>query len=123
MRVEVISIPVSDQERALSFYCDQLGFVVLFDTPFEEGKRWIQLAPESGAETSITLVNWFDRMAPGSIQGLVIGSDDIESAHARLTKSGVELSPIEERPWGRFTHLKDPDGNGLSLHQGGPNGE
>ena len=78
--------------------------------------RWVQLQPRDGG-SSIALTTWFEGLAPGGQQGLLIGIDDIEGEHARLSGLGVELSPIEEQPWGRFTMLKDPDGNGLILSQ------
>jgi catechol 2,3-dioxygenase-like lactoylglutathione lyase family enzyme len=115
-RIEVISIPVSDQDRAKSFYRDVLGFVLLRDVPMSPQARWIQLTPE-GAETSISLVTWFDSMRPGGIKGLVLHTDDIVAAHKSLSERGVLLSEIKTEPWGLFATFEDPDGNGWLLRQ------
>jgi catechol 2,3-dioxygenase-like lactoylglutathione lyase family enzyme len=65
--VQVVSVPVRDQEWAKSFYVDALEFEVRADNPFGEGMRWIEVAPK-GSTTSLTLVHWFEGMPPGSLQ-------------------------------------------------------
>ncbi len=65
--VQVVSVPVRDQEWAKSFYVDALEFEVRADNPFGEGMRWIEVAPK-GSTTSLTLVTWFEGMPPGSLQ-------------------------------------------------------
>lgn len=115
--IEIISIPVTDQERAKVFYEQTLGFALLEDAPFGEGMRWGQLAPGKDDATSIALVNWFEDMPPGSVQGLVIGVDDIAAKREELTGKSVDVSNIDDTPWGKFATLKDPDGNCWTLHQ------
>ncbi|MBC8259178.1 MAG: VOC family protein [SAR324 cluster bacterium] len=115
--IEVVSIPVADQEVAKAFYHETLGFELVVDTPFEEGKRWIQLKPESGSGTSISLVSWFENMPAGSVQGLVIGVDNVDEATQVFEKNGVRISAAYQTPWGRFANFSDPDGNGWMLHQ------
>lgn len=78
--------------------------------------RWVHLKPPGG-ETEVTLVSWFPQMPPGSMQGLILTTDDVDGEHARLTGLGIALTPIEQQPWGRFILLNDPDGNGLILRQ------
>lgn len=114
MPIAVVSIPVSDQSRSLLFYRDALGFTVLDDQAMGPEMRWLQLQPKDGG-SSVALTTWFEGLQPGGQQGLLIGVDDVDAEHARLTGLGVELSAIDEQPWGRFTMLKDPDGNGLIL--------
>ena len=114
MPIAVVSIPVSDQSRSLLFYRDALGFAVLRDEAMGPAMRWLQLQPKDGG-SSIALTTWFEGLKPGGQQGLLIGVDDIDAEHARLTGLGIELTAIEAQPWGRFTMLKDPDGNGLIL--------
>ncbi len=114
--VSVVSIPVSDPERAKSFYCETLGFELLTDTPMGPGRRWIHVRPE-GAQTSFTLVTWFDAMPPGSLQGVVLDTADVGAAHAELGSRGLALSAIESAPWGRYATFRDPDGNGFVLQQ------
>ena len=111
MPIAVVSVPVSDQSAALTFYTDVLGFDLLRDMPMGPGMRWVQLQPKTGG-SSVALVTWFDGMPPGGVQGLMVHVPDIDAEHARLTRLGVTASPIDEQPWGRFTMLKDPDGNG-----------
>ena len=114
-KVQLFSIPVTDQDRARSFYVDQLGFDVLVDRPMSPDTRWLQLAPP-GAETSVALVTWFDTMPPGSVDGTVLETDDLEGDVDRLREQGVAIDgEIEERPWGRYVTFTDPDGNGLIL--------
>jgi catechol 2,3-dioxygenase-like lactoylglutathione lyase family enzyme len=115
-RIDIVSIPVSDQDRAQAFYRDKLGFAELSDTMMGGGRRWVQLAPK-GAATSVTLVTWFDSMPAGSLKGLVLNTDDIDAEIRELSGRGVEMSPLEIQPWARFVTLSDPDGNVLVLQQ------
>jgi catechol 2,3-dioxygenase-like lactoylglutathione lyase family enzyme len=113
--VQVLSLPVSDQDRARQFYVDVLGMDLLRDAEMQPGLRWVQVAPR-GSETTITLVTWFDTMPAGSHRGLVLESDDLEADVERLRELGVAIPDgIQEQPWGRFVTLADPDGNGLVL--------
>jgi catechol 2,3-dioxygenase-like lactoylglutathione lyase family enzyme len=112
--LQVISIPVRDQDRAKAFYRDVLGFQEIADSPMGPDMRWVQLGlPDAG--TSITLVTWFESMPPGSLKGVVLATNDVDAAAAELARKGVQLSPMEDAPWGRFTTFDDPDGNGFVL--------
>lgn len=113
--IEVISIPVSNQEKAKAFYL-KLGFSILAETSFAEGRQWIQLGLP-GAQTSITLVNWFPQMPAGCMQGLVIDTSDIKDAVDKLNEQGIAVDTVDDTPWGKFASFRDPDGNTLSLHQ------
>jgi catechol 2,3-dioxygenase-like lactoylglutathione lyase family enzyme len=114
--LKIVSIPVRDQEAAKRFYHKVMGFEVLIDQPFMSGARWIELAP-AGAQTTITLVTWFENMQPGGVTGLVLETDDIEVDAARLAERGAALSAIQDAPWGRYVTFSDPDGNGWVLQQ------
>ena len=112
----IVSVPVSDQDRSKTFYTEKLGFDVRADDLFGP-RRWVQLQPPAGG-TSITLVTWFPTMPPGSLKGLVIECDDVEATAAELSARGVALNEdIQDAPWGRFTSLDDPDGNGWVVQQ------
>ncbi len=111
--VQLLSIPVADQDRARDWYRDVLGFEVVRDAQMGP-LRWVQLAPPGGA-TSVTLVTWFDTMPAGSLRGLVLETDDLEADAQRLREHGVVVSEPEEQPWGRFVTVSDPDGNSLVL--------
>lgn len=115
-RIDIISIPVSDQAAAKQFYMDMLGFEIVHESPMGPDRTWIQLRPPGG-ETSVTLVTWFDSMPPGSIKGLVLISDDVEATHAELAGKGLEIDELRKAPWGKFTTFSDPDGNGWVLQQ------
>jgi catechol 2,3-dioxygenase-like lactoylglutathione lyase family enzyme len=110
-RVQVISVPVSDQQRAKAFYTDVLGFDVQNDMPMGPDSRWIQLAPPGG-ETSITLVTWFEKMPAGCLTGTVLNTDDIQKTYDEFSARGLKWNgPIEEQFWGTFATFDDPDGN------------
>jgi catechol 2,3-dioxygenase-like lactoylglutathione lyase family enzyme len=115
--VKVISVPVSDQERAKAFYVEKLGFALSRDDDSVPGIRWVQVTPEAGG-TSLTLVNWFDTMPAGSLQGLVLGLTDLQSDCDELAARGVEFAqPLREQPWGAEAVIRDPDGNTIVLQQ------
>lgn len=120
--IEVVTIPVSDQDRAKAFYVDVLGLDLVRDMPFSEDRRWIQVAPR-GSRSSITLATWFPGMAPGSFKGLTLAVDDIEATVAQLAANGLSSAQgIETAPGGRFVQIDDPDGNGLILQQDAESG-
>lgn len=114
-RVQVLSVPVTDQDRAKAFYVDALGFDLLEDTPMGPDMRWVQVRPKGG-DTSLTLVTWFETMPAGSLKGLVLETDDLDADVAALQGRGITLDgPVREQPWGRFVTFSDPDGNGIVL--------
>ncbi|HEX9336510.1 MAG TPA: glyoxalase superfamily protein [Pseudonocardiaceae bacterium] len=115
MHVSVISIPVSDQDRAKKFYTEVLGFNQLSDVVMSPDMRWVHLsAPDGGA--TITLVTWFPSMPAGSTRGLVLEVDDVDAWHTDLTAKGYEFPDgISAQPWGRYITVEDPDGNGIIL--------
>ena len=117
MKVAVVSVPVSDQERAKAFYVDTLGWDVVRDDHSIPGTRWVQVRPGPGSPT-LTLVTWFDTMPAGSIRGLVFTVPDVHDAYARLRARGVEFDgPPRDQPWATETVFHDPDGNEFVLQQ------
>ena len=112
----IVSVPVSDQERAKRFYREVLDFAILNDAPFQGDARWIEMGP-AGGRPSITLVNWFPTMAPGSMKGLVLFTQTLDADCATLTSRGCRTEPIKSAPWGRYTTFSDPDGNGWVLQE------
>jgi catechol 2,3-dioxygenase-like lactoylglutathione lyase family enzyme len=113
---EIISVPVSDQDRAKRFYAETLGFDLVREEPMGPGQKWIQLSPK-GCATTVALVTWFDRMRPGGLQGVMLNVTDIALDHAALLARGLALSEIKEEPWGRYATFSDPDGNGWILRE------
>lgn len=113
---EIISVPVSDQQRAKAFYRDVLGFELVREEPMGPGMSWIQLAPK-GQGVTIALVTWFEQMKPGGLQGVMVNTPDIDAEHSSLTARGLQLTQIKQEPWGRYAMFSDPDGNGWILRQ------
>jgi catechol 2,3-dioxygenase-like lactoylglutathione lyase family enzyme len=113
-RVQIISVPVSDQDRALEFYVGVLGFELLYDTPMGPDMRWVQIVPK-GAQTTVTLVTWFPKMEPGSAN-LLLETDSLEEDIERVKRAGVVIEGgIKEEFWGRYVMFEDPDGNTIIL--------
>ena len=115
-KLELVTIPVSDVERAKRFYVDQVGFVLDHDHPVSEELRFIQLTPP-GSACSIAFGVGVTDMPPGSVRGLQIVVADADAARAELAGRGVEVTDVQEFPWGKFVFFSDPDGNGWSVQQ------
>ena len=117
--IQLLSVPVSDQERAKDFYVNTLGFDLVSDNAMGPEQRWIQVRPK-GSQTSITLVDWFETMPPGSLKGLVVETDDLAGDIAALAARGLVTGEIQQAPWGGFVTFEDPDGNGIVLQATAP---
>jgi catechol 2,3-dioxygenase-like lactoylglutathione lyase family enzyme len=115
-KLELITVPVSDVDRAKAFYAERAGFIAEHDHQVEEGLRFVQLTPP-GSACSIAIGEGLTEAAPGSIQGLQLVVADAEAAHHELIARGVEVSEVQDFPWGRFVFFKDPDGNGWALQE------
>jgi catechol 2,3-dioxygenase-like lactoylglutathione lyase family enzyme len=115
-KLELVAVPVSDVDRAKAFYTEQAGFNADHDHQVNEDLRFVQLTPP-GSACSIAIGTGVTDVEPGSVQGLQLVVSDIEAAHADLSGRGVEVSPVQDFPWGRFVFFKDPDGNGWAVQQ------
>jgi predicted enzyme related to lactoylglutathione lyase len=115
-KLELIGVPVSDPDRAKAFYTEQAGFNADHDHQVSDELRFIQLTPP-GSACSIALGTGVIDTEPGSAQGLQLVVDDIETAHSELSGRGVDVSPVQDFPWGRFVFFKDPDGNGWAVQE------
>ena len=112
--VRTVGIPVDDQDRALAFYVDKLGFEKRMDASFGEGERWVEVAPR-GAATSIALVRASDALSAGIDTGLRLASEDAAADHATLRTLGVDVDPeVIPYPVPMFP-FRDPDGNRLII--------
>lgn len=114
MRLELIQVPVSDIDRAKTFYVDKVGFAADHDHQVSDELRFVQLTPP-GSACSIALTSGAHQMKPGSIEGLQMVVDDAEASRKELAARGVEVSDVQEFPWGSFVFFNDPDGNGWAL--------
>jgi predicted enzyme related to lactoylglutathione lyase len=115
-KLELVAVPVSDVDRAKAFYSERAGFNVDNDVTVSDGLRFIQLTPP-GSACSIAIGEGITEMEPGSAQGLQLVVDEIEAARDELSARGVELSEVQDFPWGRFVFFSDPDGNGWAVQQ------
>ena len=115
-KLELVAVPVSDVDRAKAFYTERVGFNADQDHKIREDLRFVQLTPP-GSGCSIAIGIGVIDTAPGSVQGLQLVVADIEAAHAELTERGVDVSDVQDFPWGRFVFFKDPDGNGWAVQQ------
>jgi catechol 2,3-dioxygenase-like lactoylglutathione lyase family enzyme len=116
MRLELVPVPVSDVERAKAFYVDQVGFNPDHDHQVTPELRFVQLTPP-GSACSIAIGVGVTDAAPGSVKGMQMVVTDIEAAHSELAGRGVEVSGIQDLPWGSFVFFEDPDGNGWAVQQ------
>jgi catechol 2,3-dioxygenase-like lactoylglutathione lyase family enzyme len=117
--VGTIGIPVDDQDRALAFYRDQLGFEARMDVSFE-GTRWLEVAPP-GAATSIALVQSREGYTAGVDTGIRLATDDAAADHESLKSRGVQVGEMIPQPVPMF-YVTDPDGNGLIIVERPPGG-
>jgi predicted enzyme related to lactoylglutathione lyase len=115
-KLELIAIPVSDVDRAKSFYTEQVGFIADHDQRVSDTLRFVQLTPP-GSACSIAIGEGIVDAPPGSVKGMQLVVPDIDAAHARLVERGVEVSEVQEYPWGRFVFFSDPDGNRWAVQQ------
>ena len=120
-KLELIAVPVSDVDRAKAFYVDQAGFNADHDHTVNENLRFVQLTPP-GSACSIAIGSGITDAAPGSLQGLQLVVEDIESARTALLDGGVEVGDVQSFPWGAFVFFSDPDGNRWAVQAIPPRG-
>jgi catechol 2,3-dioxygenase-like lactoylglutathione lyase family enzyme len=112
--IRTVSIPVGDQDAALPFYRDTLGFTVLRDNPTPGGGRWIELAP-GGDNAVVTLEPASAQVSRGAI-GIRFTTDDAEAAHGALQAAGVDVDEILRWPGvPAMFAFRDPEGNAFSV--------
>jgi len=116
MKLELVAVPVSDVDRAKAFYTEQVGFVADHDHRVSDDVRFVQLTPP-GSACSIAIGEGITTASPGSVEGLQLVVADIRDTRAELHARGVEVSDVQEFPWGSFVWFRDPDGNGWSVQQ------
>lgn len=115
-RLELVTVPVSDVDRAKSFYVEQIGFTADVDQSPSPDIRFVQLTPP-GSACSIAIGTGLADATPGSVAGLQLVVPSAEQAHAELSGRGVEVSDVEDFPWGRFVFFADPDGNRWAVQE------
>jgi predicted enzyme related to lactoylglutathione lyase len=115
-KLELIAVPVSDVDRAKTFYTERVGFIADHDHRVSDEIRFVQCTPP-GSACSIAFGTGVTKAAPGSLEGLQMVVSDIEQARAELVGRGVEVSEVQDFPWGRFVFFSDPDGNKWAVQQ------
>jgi len=115
MRLELVAVPVSDVDAAKEFYVGA-GFNADHDHQVSDEIRFVQLTPP-GSACSIAIGNGLTALEPGTLDNLQAVVADADAARADLVGRGVEVSEVDEQPWGRFVYFRDPDGNGWALQQ------
>jgi lactoylglutathione lyase len=119
--VSLTTVYVSDQDKALDFYINKLGFEVRADDTMGD-MRWIQVAPK-GAVTTIVLAHGFGGWSEenvGQFTGVGLEADDLEATYQELSSRGVEFTEKpSQQPWGMQSQFVDQDGNGYVLGQTG----
>ena len=117
--VRTVGVPVTDQDRALEFYVEKLGFAKQLDVPFGDGKRWIEIAPP-GATTTIALVPSHEGVPAGVETGIRFTAPDADAEQAGLRARGVDADDVLRWPGApAMFAFRDQDGNGLEIVEGG----
>jgi catechol 2,3-dioxygenase-like lactoylglutathione lyase family enzyme len=126
-KLELVVVPVSDVDRSLRFYSEQVGFAVDHDTKIGDELRFAQLTPP-GSACSIAIGTGMVEAPPGSAKGLQLVVADVEAARAHLVERGVQVSPIQHYEgaalvegrggdWNSFIFFEDPDGNSWAVQE------
>ncbi|GAA1716108.1 VOC family protein [Fodinicola feengrottensis] len=108
-KLELVAIPVTDVDRAKAFY-EQVGFHADHDHKISDDLRFVQLTPP-GSACSIALGVGVTDMEPGTARGVQLVVSDAHAARKELIERGIEVSDVQEFPWGSFVFFSDPDGN------------
>ena len=104
--IEIIMIPVKDQQKSKEFYLN-LGFKVIIEAPAAHGQTWIQMGIPNQT-TTISL---------STFHGVICETDNIEMEISNLKSKGIEMERVDKTPWGTFAWTKDADGNGICFHE------
>ena len=115
MKLELVAVPVTDVDRAKEFYV-KVGFNADHDHTVSDDVRFVQMTPP-GSACSIAFGKGLTEMAPGSLDNLQCVIANADATRDDLAGRGVEVSDVDEQPWGRFVYFSDPDGNGWALQE------
>ena len=114
--LQLVALPVSDVDQAKEFYVDQAGFQLDHDHTVSDDLRFVQLTPP-GSACSIAIGTGITDAEPGPVRGMQLVVEDIEAAHTELSGRGLDVSEIDDMPWGRFVFFRDPDGNAWAIQE------
>ena len=114
-KLELICVPVSDVDRAKDFYV-KASFNADHDATVNENLRFVQLTPP-GSACSICIGKGLTELEPGKLDMILLVVNSADDARNDLIERGIEVSEIDEQPWGRFVYFNDPDGNKWSVQE------
>jgi catechol 2,3-dioxygenase-like lactoylglutathione lyase family enzyme len=115
MRLELISIPVTDVDRAKAFYVENAGFNADHDHQMPDGTRFVQITPP-GSACSISFGTGQAASSADHAE-LQVVVDDVHAARAGLLERGIDPGEVQDFPWGSFVFFSDPDGNRWAVQQ------
>ncbi|MFO6431594.1 VOC family protein [Erythrobacter sp. W302b] len=114
--VKFISIPSKDQDRALKFYTEKLGFKLITDQPFSPEQRWIELRIGNSETRFVLFTPEGDAEKLGQMFSGALACDDVEATYRQLSERGVTFeTPPTSQPWGTFAVMVDSEGNRFVL--------
>ncbi len=118
-QIKFVTVPVADQNRALDFYTEKLGFTIITDQPFDGKQRWIELRVPK-AETRVVLFTMNgDEKRIGSMMPATFACDDIDATYQELSDRGVEFEgKPQKQPWGHLRHVQGPRRQSLRALRG-----
>lgn len=116
--IKFVTVPVADQNRALDFYTEKLGFTIITDQPFDERQRWIELRVPK-AETRVVLFTpEGEESRIGSMMPMAYACDDIDATYEELRGQGLKFeAPPQKQPWGSYAMFRDSEGNRFVLSE------
>jgi catechol 2,3-dioxygenase-like lactoylglutathione lyase family enzyme len=120
-QVATVMVPVADQDKAIEFYVEKLGFEKRADVPFGDANRWVEVAP-AGATTTVALVQPMEGQETGVESRVAFETTDIEADHATLRGRGVDVDAEVMRMGGPVPPMfffRDQDGNRLLIVERG----
>ncbi|BDI30137.1 hypothetical protein CCAX7_21880 [Capsulimonas corticalis] len=109
--VKLVCVYVRDQDAALAFYRDKLGFTVATDAPFGESGRWLEMAAPGGGPRVVLSLPQSPANVVGGFSNIIFTTDDIQKDYELLQNNGVEVTAPDVQPWGTFIIFTDLDGN------------
>jgi catechol 2,3-dioxygenase-like lactoylglutathione lyase family enzyme len=115
-----VMVPVSDQDRAIEFYVEKLGFEKRADTPYGDGDRWVEVAPP-GSAAALALVKPREGDSAGGDSRVALSTDDVDSVHASLKDRGVDVDDVMRMgdPVPPMFFFRDQDGNSMLIVEAG----
>jgi len=115
-QLKFVGIPTTDQDRALRFFTEKLGFEISTDQKFDEKQRWIELRIRDAATRVVLFTPRGHENRIGTFFNGSFACDDVHATYRQLRQRGVDfVSEPQEQPWGTFAIFKDPDGNQFVL--------